>query len=324
MKHYLYMMLISIVLSKHHGMAHKIRKRQLFREQVLPHAGGKIPDSAFHTDRLALNRLQKDGIAVPDGILLEQRHHQVYPHPHRSARPTFLVAQTPDGRYTSPEGEFSHNSIATVDSTYVVPMPLEKHQGFLHQYPVHHPHPHQQTSSATIAAPVIKELRIPNHAVFNFDYSNLRSKLKPTLAVTHKHPVSLHQASSIVSSYGTPRHRLSPPQLQGGFKPSTLNVIPANFVSYHAALSNLLSYPVAAAYSNDWGNGWTPPSGAFPSGDEFSSNPLDSFEDFFGEPNGNHRYYRNVDQLTRLKSSSGITGRSSTKKQPSPSLLKSS
>lgn len=39
--------------------------------------GGKIPDTAFETDRLALNRLQKEGIAVPDGILLEQRSPQV-------------------------------------------------------------------------------------------------------------------------------------------------------------------------------------------------------------------------------------------------------
>lgn len=39
--------------------------------------GGKIPDAAFETDRLALNRLQKEGIAIPDGILLEQRNPQV-------------------------------------------------------------------------------------------------------------------------------------------------------------------------------------------------------------------------------------------------------
>lgn len=44
---------------------------------MLPHAGGRIPDTAFETDRLFLNQLQKDGIAVPDGILPEQRNPQV-------------------------------------------------------------------------------------------------------------------------------------------------------------------------------------------------------------------------------------------------------
>lgn len=54
-----------------------LQKRQIYREQVVPHAGGKIPDSAFDTDRLLLNRLQKDGFAVPDGVILEQRNPQV-------------------------------------------------------------------------------------------------------------------------------------------------------------------------------------------------------------------------------------------------------
>ncbi len=42
-----------------------------------PNLGGKIPDSAFHTDRLALNQLQKVGIAIPDGVILEQRNPEV-------------------------------------------------------------------------------------------------------------------------------------------------------------------------------------------------------------------------------------------------------
>lgn len=44
---------------------------------MLPHAGGKVPETAFETDRLLLNRLQKEGIAIPDGILLEQRNPKV-------------------------------------------------------------------------------------------------------------------------------------------------------------------------------------------------------------------------------------------------------
>jgi hypothetical protein len=49
-------------------------KRQIFREQVLPHSGGKIPESAFRSDRLALNKLQKLGVAIPDGVSLEPRY----------------------------------------------------------------------------------------------------------------------------------------------------------------------------------------------------------------------------------------------------------
>lgn len=54
-----------------------LQKRQIYREQVQPHTGGKIPDAAFETDRLLLNRLQKEGIAVPDGVILEQRNPKV-------------------------------------------------------------------------------------------------------------------------------------------------------------------------------------------------------------------------------------------------------
>lgn len=56
------------------------QKRQIYREEVLPHAGGKIPDSAFETDRLMLNRLQKEGIAIPDGVILQQRNPQASLH----------------------------------------------------------------------------------------------------------------------------------------------------------------------------------------------------------------------------------------------------
>lgn len=99
------------------------QKRQIYREQVLPHAGGKIPDSAFETHRLALNRLQKEGIAVPDGILLEQRSPQVHQYTDRSQRPTFRVKQTSDERYTPAEGRYTANGSPpqTVDTTYALP-----------------------------------------------------------------------------------------------------------------------------------------------------------------------------------------------------------
>lgn len=47
---------------------------------MLPALGGKIPEEAFKTDRLALNRLNKEGITVPDGIVLDARHVRKHPH----------------------------------------------------------------------------------------------------------------------------------------------------------------------------------------------------------------------------------------------------
>lgn len=100
---------------------HVLKKRQLYREQVLPHAGGKIPDSAFQVDRLALNRLQAEGIAVPDGVLLEQRKHPVFPYAQKTKRPTFKVALTPSGKYTASVGVYRYNQIPSADTTYAIP-----------------------------------------------------------------------------------------------------------------------------------------------------------------------------------------------------------
>lgn len=46
---------------------------------MLPALGGKIPEEAFQTDRLALNRLNKEGITVVDGVLLEARNVDKHP-----------------------------------------------------------------------------------------------------------------------------------------------------------------------------------------------------------------------------------------------------
>lgn len=48
----------------------------------MPALGGKIPEEAFRTDRLALNRLNKEGITIPDGVVLDARH--VHKHPRTS------------------------------------------------------------------------------------------------------------------------------------------------------------------------------------------------------------------------------------------------
>ncbi|XP_551639.4 uncharacterized protein LOC3290438 [Anopheles gambiae] len=290
MKVSLYIILISILLSKHYALSHIIRKRQLFREQVLPHAGGKIPDSAFLTDRLALNRLQKDGIAVPDGVLLEQRQYQVYPHQHRTVRPTFRVVQTPDNRYISPEGEYSHNALATVDTTYLIPHAGDKL--LLHDHPHHRP-PHY----AIPKAPILKELRLPNYAVFNFDYKKKKPHVGGAVVQLGKVPL------------GSYEHYRPPKPLDGGWAQR----LPQDFVSYHAAVGNGHNYPSthhvpsssstssSLPYGSDiggsWNSGWAPSTGSS-SSESLSPQPLGSFEDYYSQLSDKHRFYRNVGERT--------------------------
>ncbi|XP_067012949.1 uncharacterized protein [Anabrus simplex] len=101
-------------------------KRQIFREQVLPHQGGKIPEDAFRADRLALNRLNKDGISVPDGVVLDARRHHKHPSPLNSdlERSIVKVLITPENRYTPPEGTYHPREPITVDSTYIIRPPI--------------------------------------------------------------------------------------------------------------------------------------------------------------------------------------------------------
>uniref|UniRef100_W8BKP4 Uncharacterized protein n=1 Tax=Ceratitis capitata TaxID=7213 RepID=W8BKP4_CERCA len=97
------------------------RKRQIYREQVLPHAGGKIPDTAFETDRLFLNRLQTNGISVPDGVVTEQRNPQVTQYHDKSPRVVFQIALSSDGRYIPAEGRYHHKSTPSIETTYLYP-----------------------------------------------------------------------------------------------------------------------------------------------------------------------------------------------------------
>ncbi|KAM0736882.1 hypothetical protein ACS0PU_006531 [Formica fusca] len=120
---YWYRLLLAITILSGHVKAEK-QKRQIFREQVLPALGGKIPEEAFKTDRLALNRLNKEGITVPDGIILDARH--VHKHPHFDQRmPEIIkVYLTSDGRYIPPEGRAHYNHPKTVDTTYIIRKPF--------------------------------------------------------------------------------------------------------------------------------------------------------------------------------------------------------
>ncbi|XP_075226928.1 uncharacterized protein LOC142327612 [Lycorma delicatula] len=104
---------------------HRQFKRQIFREQVLPHTGGKIPEDAFRSDRLALNRLNKEGITVPDGVLLATRHRESHHSSHR-ADPDIdgsiiKLILKPDGRYAPPEGNYPFGNL--IDSTYIIRPP---------------------------------------------------------------------------------------------------------------------------------------------------------------------------------------------------------
>nr|XP_034175984.1 uncharacterized protein LOC117602286 [Osmia lignaria]XP_034175985.1 uncharacterized protein LOC117602286 [Osmia lignaria]XP_034175986.1 uncharacterized protein LOC117602286 [Osmia lignaria] len=99
------------------------QKREIFREQVLPALGGKIPEEAFRTDRLALNRLNKEGITVPDGVILDARHVHKDTQHIQTMPEAIQVYLTQDGRYIPPEGRIHYNHPKTVDTTYVIRKP---------------------------------------------------------------------------------------------------------------------------------------------------------------------------------------------------------
>ncbi|XP_025195506.1 uncharacterized protein LOC112594756 [Melanaphis sacchari] len=103
----------------------KKQKRQLFHENLLPYFGGKIPESAFQADRLALNMLNKEGISVPDGILFEARPKESF---HQSPRndpelsnSILKMIHTPENRYISSGGNYDGNN--EVETTYKIPIP---------------------------------------------------------------------------------------------------------------------------------------------------------------------------------------------------------
>ncbi|XP_026470528.1 uncharacterized protein LOC113374774 [Ctenocephalides felis] len=105
------------------------QKRQIFREQVQPHSGGRIPTSAFRADRLALNQLNKQGITIPDGILLEHRSHEAFPYQSRQRSVKVIkVFQAIDGRYVPFYGRELNHFPQTVDTTYVIREPHRPQQ----------------------------------------------------------------------------------------------------------------------------------------------------------------------------------------------------
>ncbi|XP_015189491.1 PREDICTED: uncharacterized protein LOC107073381 [Polistes dominula] len=110
------------------------QKRQIFREQVLPALGGKIPEEAFRTDRLALNRLNKEGISIPDGVVLDARHIHKHPHTSQHMPKIIKVYLTPDGRYVPPEGRTHYDRPKAVDTTYIIRTPFGKNDKPLNNF----------------------------------------------------------------------------------------------------------------------------------------------------------------------------------------------
>ena len=105
---------------------------------MLPHSGGKIPDDAFRADRLALNRLNKDGISIPDGVLLDARRHEKHPSLRHNSDLDMSIIKlvlTPDGRYVPPEGRYHFQNPITVDSTYVIRPPIGSYRQELRHRP---------------------------------------------------------------------------------------------------------------------------------------------------------------------------------------------
>ena len=74
-----------------------------------------------------MNRLQKEGIAIPDGVLLEQRMFKVFQYPNRASRPVFKAALTDDGRYTPKEGQYHYSEEPSVETTYSIPQIWNTH-----------------------------------------------------------------------------------------------------------------------------------------------------------------------------------------------------
>lgn len=139
---------------------------------MLPAFGGKIPEDAFRADRLALNRLNALGIAIPDGILLEHRHNEKH---HNSQRQdpdleasVIKLVQTSDGRYVPPEGQFAASAAAhnQVESTYVIRDPV----GYKNHLQAQKPRPGPSVSIPT-------DQNYPNYVNNGYNYNDVSSPM---------------------------------------------------------------------------------------------------------------------------------------------------
>ncbi|XP_025195420.1 uncharacterized protein LOC112594691 [Melanaphis sacchari] len=161
-----------VTLILNNACTSKKQKRQLFRENVLPYFGGKIPDSAFHADRLALNMLNKEGISIPDGILFEARPKESFHQSHRNDpelhNSVVKMIQMPDGRFVPSEGKYEAEN--EVESTYRILIPSNKNNYHL---PKFRPVPetlqlsvHQVFGSGQLSlAPIVGQIGVPLYPI---------------------------------------------------------------------------------------------------------------------------------------------------------------
>lgn len=86
---------------------------QLFRENLMPQFGGKIPETAFNRDRLTLNRFNQNGLYSSDGEYIEQRP-LIYHNKH-------LIYNT---LKVNLPGRMHHN-VKSLDTNYLVREPVK-------------------------------------------------------------------------------------------------------------------------------------------------------------------------------------------------------
>ncbi|XP_031622918.1 uncharacterized protein LOC116340513 [Contarinia nasturtii] len=176
-----FFLIVAIQLNR--GLCKRITKRQLYREQVQPHSGGKIPESAFETDRLILNRLQKEGIAIPDGIILEQRNPKVYPYSNNDLRPVFKVIS--DNLFMDNAGVL--NPLPVSETTYPIPRTTEERSMNtpIQTIPI----------QTTVYQPIYRKLTLPNANIQNPLLSLQKDFRTPITDIHHiiKTPASVNQ-----------------------------------------------------------------------------------------------------------------------------------
>ncbi|XP_069181319.1 uncharacterized protein [Procambarus clarkii] len=137
----------------------ELKKRQIYREAVLPALGGVIPQSAFTKQRLHHNVHDQLGIEAPDGIVFIPRSPQ---HQHADVDPEdekeILHLVPPDGEtalvnpHTDPHGVLPKRTLAT---TYLIRRPTTGHV-YLTKGPRFRQHP----------KPVLPDSRILSRAVY--------------------------------------------------------------------------------------------------------------------------------------------------------------